>query len=175
MSASNQIEYQFYEKPTASKMCLQAATALNRMAKKKQVNKNKNMQPKITSVMFVEQTRGGTLALALRQKMETLAPMLGYRFRIVEKAGTCSPTCGRNKCHHCSQKSDKVEPCSAGNVLYESRCTLCNGMEKGKESTTIKDSRELPSIYVGETSRSLMERAGEHHRDYRNKKMTLTW
>ena len=55
------------------------------MTRKKQ---SKNVQPKIISVMFAEQTRGGTLALALRQKMESLAPMLGYRFRIVENAGT---------------------------------------------------------------------------------------
>ena len=122
---------------------------------------DKNMQPKITPVMFVEQTRGGTFALAPRKKMEALAPMLGYKFRIVENAGTVlskmlsnknpwsGSACGRRKCHHCDQKSNKVEPCSAGNVLYESRCTLCNGLEKGKEPTTIKDSRELPSIYVG--------------------------
>ena len=118
---------------------------------KKKKQENKNTQPKITSVMFVEQTRGGTLALALRQKMESLAPMLGYRFRIVENAGTAlsnmlsnknpwsGSACGRKKCHPCNQKSDKVDPCSAGNVLYESRCTLCNGLEKGKEPTTIKD------------------------------------
>ena len=42
-----------------------------RTGKDKQVHKN--MQSKITSVMFVQQTRGGTLALALRKKMETLA------------------------------------------------------------------------------------------------------
>ena len=136
---------------------------------------DKNMQPKITPVMFVEQTRGGSFAIALWKKMESLAPMLSYKFRIVENAGTnknpwAGSTCGRKKCHPCSQKSTKVEPCSAGNVLYELRCTLCNGLEKGKESTILRHSRKLPSIYVGETSRSLMERAGEHHRDYNKNK-----
>ena len=109
---------------------------------KKKKQENKRMQPKITSVMFVEHTRWGTLALALRQKMESLAPMVHYRFRIVENEGTAlsnmlskknpwsGSACGRKKCHPCSQKSDKVEPCSAGNVLYESRCTLCNGLDK---------------------------------------------
>ena len=128
--------------------------------------------------MFVDQTRGGTLAQALRGKMESLGPMLGYRFRIVENAGTTlssmlsnknpwsGSTCGRKKFHPCDQKTEKVEAYSAGNVLYESRCTLCNGLERGKYTTDIKGTRELPSKYVGETSRSLMERAGEHHRDH---------
>ena len=101
------------------------------------------MQPKITSVVFVEQTRGETFALALWKKMESLAPMIGYKFRIVENAGTvlsnmlsnknpwAGTTCGRKKCHPCNQKSSKVEPCSAGNILYESRCTIYNGLEKG--------------------------------------------
>ena len=112
--------------------------------------------------------------------MESLAPMLGYKFRIVENAGTAlsnmlsnknpwaGSTCGRKKFHPCNQKSSKVEQCSAGNVLYELRCTTCNGLEK--EPSSLKDSRELPSIYVGETSRGLMERAGDHHRDYNKNK-----
>ena len=131
-------------------------------------------QPKTTSVINVEQTRGGALASAMRKKMENLAPMLGFRFRVMESAGTTladllsnknlwqGEACGRKHCHPCQQKSEKREDCSKENVLYESRCTQCNGMEKGKEETTIKDNRSSPSIYVGETSRSLMERAREH-------------
>ena len=38
------------------------------------------------------------------------------------------------------------------------------------DTNDIKDTRYLPSIYVGETSRSLMERGGEHHRDYAKNK-----
>ena len=40
---------------------------------------NKNMQPKILSVIFVEQARGGTFTLALWKKMESLAPLLGHK------------------------------------------------------------------------------------------------
>ena len=148
-------------------------------------------QPKTTSVINVEQTRGGALASAMRKKMENLAPMLGFRFRVMESAGTTladllsnknlwqGEACGRKHCHPCQQKSEKREDCAKENVLYESRCTQCNGMEKGKEETTIKDNRSSPSIYVGETSRSLMERAREHHDDYKKTKedshMTKHW
>ena len=42
-------------------------------------------------------------------------------------------------------------------------------MEKGKEESVTKDSRDSPSIYVGET-RSLMERSKEHHEDYKKQR-----
>ena len=151
----------------------------------------KPVQPQITSVINVEQTRGGALASVLRKKMENLAPMLGFRFRVIESAGTSladilsnknlwqGSACGRKHCHPCKQESEKREDCAKENVLYESRCTQCNGMEKGKEETDIKDNRDTASIYVGETSRSLMERAREHHADYRKNKedshMTKHW
>ena len=114
--------------------------------------------------------------------MESLTPMLGFKFRVVEAAGTSladmlsnknlwqGSACGRKHCHPCQQKSERREECSKENVLYESRCTECNGMEKGKEESVTKDSRDSPSIYVGETSRSLMERSKEHHEDYKRQR-----
>ena len=44
---------------------------------------------------------------------------------------------------------------------------MCNGAEKGRPETDLTDQRALPSIYVGESSRSLHERSKEHHADYR--------
>ena len=78
--------------------------------------------------------------------------------------------CGRKHCHPCKQVSERREECSKENVLYESRCIECNGMEKGKDEAITKDSRDSPSIYVGETSRSLMERSREHHDDYKKQR-----
>ena len=116
--------------------------------------------------------------------MEVLAPMLGYKFRLVESAGSSlssllsnedpwkGSACGMDKCKPCKQKSEVLEECTSSNIVYESRCTSCNGLEKGKEEEgKIKDSRDqAASIYVGETSRSLMERSAEHHRDYKTNK-----
>ena len=38
---------------------------------------------------------------------------------------------------------------------------------KQDPGTHLEDKRESPSIYVGESSRSLFERSKEHQRDYR--------
>ena len=47
----------------------------------------------ITSFIFIEQTSGGTLAFALREKMESLAPMLGFRLRMWKMLAPPCPTC----------------------------------------------------------------------------------
>ena len=41
----------------------------------------------MASVLFVPQTTNGDLAKALRKEMHSLAPTLGWKFRVVEKAG----------------------------------------------------------------------------------------
>ena len=84
--------------------------------------------------------------------------MSGYRIRITESAGT-PLSCERVDCVTCHQGDDKRINCRQRNILYESECTLCAvGKEKdGKGS--LGDGR---GIYVGESSRSIYERAREH-------------
>ena len=57
----------------------------------------------------------------------------------------------------CSQGDETRLDCRKRNLLYENRCELCNDTKKDGKG-----------IYVGETSRSLYERAKEHEAD-RNK------
>lgn len=56
--------------------------------------------------------------------------------------------------------------------MYESVCELWNPkqerMEK-KKGEQLEDKRDEPSIYVGETSRSLAERTTGHWKDVTNK------
>ena len=53
--------------------------------------------------------------------------------------------------------------------MYESICAKCNPSARGKGN--LKEySPEMPSLYVGESSRSLSERVGEHWEAYRGKK-----
>ena len=87
----------------------------NRGAKAMTAQVLKLSQPKTTSVLTVEITKGGTLASALRRRMETesLTPMLGFKFRVVEAAGTSladmlsnknlwqGSAYGRKHCHTC--------------------------------------------------------------------------
>ena len=99
--------------------------------------------------------------------------------KVVENAGTslgnllsnknpwAGSKCGRTNCHPSRQPSEKVEDCMTQNIVYEFRCNLCNGEEKGKTVTDLTDQRALPYIYVGESSRSLHERSKEHHADYK--------
>ena len=117
----------------------------------------------------------------MRGVLKRLEPLLGFKVKVQEKGGTKLGSmlsnkyiwkggeCGRQDCYPCKQGGDKQEDCFRRNVLYESRCNLCNpGGETGL--ATLKESRANPSIYVGETSRSLKERSLEHHNDYLKKK-----
>ena len=48
--------------------------------------------------------------------------------------------------------------------MYESECLQCNGIDewKTRDIGSLEDTRGTPSIYVGETARSMCERGGEH-------------
>ena len=73
--------------------------------------------------------------------------------------------CERPSCYTCSQGGDKLENCKKRNILYEGSCTLCNpedACKAKKKKTKLSDGH---GVYVGETGRSLHERAGEHWSD----------
>ena len=54
-----------------------------------------------------------------------------------------------------------MPPCSRRNLIYENICLECNpGAAKGGDLDTMKEG--APSLYVGETSRSIFERSREH-------------
>ena len=51
-------------------------------------SKQTNPQSRISTVLFVEQTRRGGLAAKMRETISRLEPMLGFRWKVVENAGT---------------------------------------------------------------------------------------
>ena len=53
------------------------------------------------------------------------------------------------------------------NIVYESECGKCNteGSRKSSDKEDLQERRDVASLYVGESARSLHERAGEHWRD----------
>ena len=61
----------------------------------------------------------------------------------------------------CNQEGVERPPCTLSSVVYESMCKKCNP-KKGDLET---QESEEPSLYVGETSRSIQERAQEHWGD----------
>ena len=75
--------------------------------------------------------------------------------------------CGRADCTTCAQKGEEVIACNKRNLVYENICLKCNpsAVTRGelKEANTT-----TPSLYVGETARSIYERGREHWADYRS-------
>ena len=124
------------------------------------------------TVLFVEYSKGGELAARLREVMKRLAPLIGFGVKIVERAGrslrSCFPLtslwdgaqCGRSECITCNQGGEKLPPCTRRSLVYENVCKDCNQGAGGKEE--IVPNMEIPSIYVGETSRTIQERGMEH-------------
>ena len=134
--------------------------------------------------MFVENTKGGVLAKNLREVVERIKGILGYRVKIVERAGTPlklmfplskvgqGGECGKRDCTTCTQESrgEILPPCSKRSVVYENICIICNpGVVEGEKMKKFTPPAHPPSIYVGETSRSLYERGKEHWRAFVNK------
>ena len=133
-----------------------------------------------STVLFVEQTPNGELAARLRELLLRLEPTLGFTMKIVERTGASlrsqfplynlweGAACGRGECIPCAQEVEFKQPCTTNSMVYENVCVSCNPGTGGKREleslvTTI------PTAYVGETSRSIMERTKEHWSSYRSK------
>ena len=48
----------------------------------------KEKELRISTVMFVEFTKGGSLQKSIREVVDRITPMLGFRMRVTEKGGT---------------------------------------------------------------------------------------
>jgi hypothetical protein len=155
-----------------------------RIIKKKNIFQKAGGKDKIkkaaTTVVFVPSTRGSTLIRSLREEEDKMAEITGFRVKYQEAGGSILANafnknlgigqhCGREECPPC-RKPEGRENCKARNIVYESKCKVCNPTsslaEDGHDdqpSGRVQTSRE--GIYVGESSRSLHERALEHVRD----------
>ena len=146
--------------------------------------KQKSIQDLETlAVLFVDQTHGGALQKTIQAAEDSIALMVGYRVRVVETSGTqlCrllpytnpwgGQHCGRPSCYTCGQGGERLQNCKQRNIMYESTCEVCNPEEepkdddKTKKLTKYEKFKEQTGVYVGETSRSIFERAEEHRRD----------
>ena len=100
----------------------------------------------------------------------------GFRVKFQEAGGlqlkNCFSTdlsrgdhCGREICPPCEQETENRQNCRTQNILYETKCLLCNPPTSGHK----KDAPQKPAIrngiYYGESSRSFQERIAEHVKD----------
>ena len=126
------------------------------------------------SVLFVEHTRNGELGAKLRGVIARLAPLMGFSVKVVERAGGAlknqfpqsslweGAPCGRPSFVTCNQGSEMIAPCTRKSLVYENICSKCNEGAGGKEEVMGGGDPSIPSIYVGETARSIQERSLEH-------------
>ena len=111
-------------------------------------------------------------------KMEDL---MGFKIKVAERAGTAlknlfrldqnleGGACSRQDCSTFTQGGEELPDCTRRNITYESICIKCQpGAMKPGPLEQIES--QTPSIYVGETSRRIFERAGEHWEGYRKRK-----
>ena len=151
---------------------------------KRVTGRNNNIKKTISpetkrTVLFVENSPGGGLAKTLREVTERLLSFTNMNIKVVEKTGKPLKSqfpqdswnetiCGRSDCIPCNQCSEHVPNCTKRSVIYENMCSVCN--PGAKEKKEIKASNpDIPSIYVGETARSIKERIEEHHQAYKSR------
>ena len=98
---------------------------------------------------------------------------MGFKIKVVERCGQSlgskfpisnlwgGAKCGRQGCTTCEQDVEELPDCTKKNLVYENICVSCNpGAAKKGE---LEEGRvDIPTIYVGETSRSIFERSKEH-------------
>ena len=130
--------------------------------------------PKVRAVLFVEQTPLGELAKRVRELITRLEPTLGYSLKVVERTGRSITSlfgqsklweglhCGRDACITCGQGGDRLPACTRSSVVYENICTRCNPDTNEKGEHLLKKEGTAPSLYIGESSRTIQERALEH-------------
>ena len=121
---------------------------------------------KPVAVLFVQRTEGGKLLREMRKKEEKINKVTEDNIRLVERAGTplerilvnknpwAKDRCDGINCGICGESGRSV--CLKTGVVYKHTCLLCKADGK-------------VAIYIGQTSKSLAERAKEHEKALGNK------
>ena len=143
----------------------------------------KEQRPEQISVLFCDFTKDGELAGVLRELFRRLEGTLGFGVKVVEHTGPTLKSlfpvtnlwegmkCTRLDCVTCLQGAEELEDCKRSSLVYENICRACNpGV--GKKGRVGEVRSDIPTIYVGETSRTMYERGREHWADWRGRRTT---
>ena len=132
-------------------------------AKKKSNEERVILEPPI-SVIFIDNTKNGTLPKMLQETEKRLGGMTSFRVRVAESAGMARSIllpstnpwgpgdCGRQDCIMCCQQDKQQQDCRKRNILYENRCQVC--MIEVKDDG-VGVSQDGKGVYVGETSHQI--------------------
>ena len=144
----------------------------------------------IKAAMFVTYTPGSSLAKELRECEYKMENLTGHRIKIVEKSGLkledlltqANPwkgeLCERAGCLLCDTKKytgkNLRQECEKRNLVYETYCITCEEREIERIETETEGDEKMRKSriekikrykYIGETCRSVYERALEHLSD----------
>ena len=137
-----------------------------------------NQELRTRAVIFVPQTPSGELAKRTREVIQKMEHLLKFKLKVVERAGTSlqnqfsqssiwrGMACGRQECIPCHQEGEEIQNCTKTSLVYENICLVCNPKAANKGDLERQET-DQPSLYVGESSRSLQERTKEHWGAYR--------
>ena len=125
----------------------------------------------ITTVMMVPNTHKGVLLDSLIKKEAQLAKLTGYCVKLVEGSGTplarvfpsplAQSMCHRlDNCEVCKFKDKGRSNCQTRNVVYTAECLEVTNVHENNDHPAVRTC--INKLYIGETSRSLSERAAEH-------------
>ena len=152
-------------------------TLLPREWRKRCIRQRNIAGTQVTTVMTVPNTCDGMLLNNLIQKEAQLCKLAGYCIKLVEGNGVplnrmfpapiANDFCDRlDECSVC-RLSSRASKCTVRSVVYVAECLKCwdtwyeNG-ENVTEANKFSKATARRMIYLGETSRSLRERSGEH-------------
>ena len=134
---------------------------------KKDVRKEQQRE-EVKTVLFCDITENGELASSLQELFNRMEGTLGFGIKVVERNGLTlrnqfplgnlweGVSCGREGCPSCNQGAEFVQNCTRSSILYESVCHSCNP-EASMKAPLEKVRCDVPSLYVGESIRSLFE------------------
>ena len=105
-----------------------------------------------TTVVFVPSTKGSILLKSLKEEEDKMAEMTGFRIKYQEAGGNVLVNsfekdlgkglhCGRVPCPPCDS-TDRRENCRSRNIVYESRCRVCNPVSSREEDADHPSSRK---------------------------------
>ena len=130
---------------------------------------------KYTTIMQVPSTKDSRLLKMLAKAEPRLAKISKYQVKYVEKSGKqltkyfnkepVSLKCFREDCHVCrNSNSEKPSLCQVKNVVYMGVCVPCE-IERASMTKDLTN-KKIKGVYIGETARTLAERAKEHRAAY---------
>ena len=121
---------------------------------------------KFTTIVQVPNTKNAVFYDNLVREENRLAKLSGYNANFVECLGILlvrlfptvfkHPKCHRHSCQVCKESDKKFSNCKSRNLVYEGICKECEDeAREGNDDTEV-------GVYIGESSRTLAERATEH-------------